>query len=317
MATGDHDDRLRAAAAKYSNWGKWGPDDQLGTVNYITPELILEAASLIRSGSVFSLTVPYGQSGPQSGRFGRFNPILMMLRDGTDVYARDLADTPRGVGAADDVVIIPTQSGTHWDGLSHVFYDSRMWNGYDCRLVSSFGAERNDITNYTGKIIGRAVLLDFPRLFGVSWCEPGRAIGPGDLTRCCTEQRVEVRRGDILLLRFGQMAMHRADGSWDGFAGGDAPGLSFDTLSWIHEREVAGVAADTWGVEVRPNELGIAQPWHRVAIPQMGLLVGEIFDLDELAEHCAADGVYEMFFTGSPLPIERSVGGLVSPLAVK
>lgn len=309
---------LDAAAERLSNWGKWGPTDQAGTLNYISPELVRDAAALVRRGRVFSLAIDYGDSGPQKGHLRRFNPMSFMLRDGNDVYSGDLAGTPRGTGGADDVLILAAQGATHWDALGHIFYDATMWNGYDCRRVTSFGAEVNDITNYRDRITGRAVLLDLPRFLGVDWCQPGQGITSDDLTACAERQGVEVGRGDIVLLRFGQIAQCRAAGDWGDYAGGDAPGLTFDTLDWIAEREIAGVAADTWGVEVRPNELSfVFQPWHRIALPRLGLLVGEIFDLEVLAEDCAEDGVYEMFFSANPLPIKGSVGGPINPTAVK
>jgi kynurenine formamidase len=310
--------RLEEAAAQFSNWGKWGPDDQAGTVNYITSEDVRGAAGLIRRGEVFSLAIPFDQNGPQTGSLRRFNAMSFMLRDGDDVFSRDMAGVPRGIGAADDVVIQATHGATHWDALAHIFYESQMWNGYDCRLVSSLGAERNDIACYRDRIVGRAVLLDLPRHLGVEWLDPGQAVLSADLVACAAAEGVGIRRGDIVLLRFGHLAMTRSNGAWGTFAGGDAPGLGFETLEWIFNSEVAGVASDTWGVEVRPNEIAYcSQPWHRIAIPKIGLLVGEMFDLESLAEDSARDGVYEMFFCANPTPITGSVGGPVNPTAIK
>lgn len=310
--------RLLAAARRYCNWGRWGPDDQAGTLNFITPDMIQEAAGLVRRGRVFSLAIPFGQDGPQTGFLRRFNPMTFLLRDGGDTCAAAIPGVPEGVGAGDDVILLPTHAATHWDALAHIHLDFRMWNGYDCRDVSSLGAKRNDISAYRDRIVGRAVLLDLPRSLGLRWCEPGQAIGPEQLDACAAAQGVEVREGDILLVRLGHVAMCRDAGGWGDYAGGDAPGLAFDSLGWLFDKRVAAVASDTWGVEVRPNEITwVGQPWHRVAIPQMGLCVGEIFDLEELATDCAADGVYEAFFSASPLPFTGSVGGPVNPTAVK
>ena len=114
------------------------------------------------------------------------------------------------------------------------------------------------------------------------------------------------------------MAMCRARGGWGDYAGGDAPGLSFWTAEWIHRRELAALATDTWGMEVRPNEIpDTYQPLHQVLIPHMGLLVGEIFDLDALAADCARDKVYDFLFVAPPLPITGAVGSPVNPLAIK
>ncbi len=310
--------RLRAEAERHRQWGRWGDGDQVGTVNLISADDVVAAASLVRRGAVFSLALPFDDKGPQKGHLRRFNPMLFMLRDGDDAVSRDMMGVPKGIGAADDVVLMSTQGGTQWDALGHMFYDGKMWNGYSATEVSSLGAERNDIAQYRDRIVSRGVLLDLPRFLGVDWCEPGRATTGEELDACAAAQGVEIRRGDILLIRFGQIAQCRAAGSWGDYAGGDAPGLAFDTLGWIVDREIAGLATDTWGAEVRPNEFSyVNQPWHRVALPSMGLLVGEIFDLEALATDCAHDGIYEVFFTACPLPITGAVGSPVNPIAIK
>lgn len=312
-------ERLERAAREYCNWGRWGDDDQAGTVNFITAEQVKAAAAGIQRGQVFSLSIDFGEEGPQTGGLGRFNPKRFLLRDGDDTFSRSLTNLPRGIGGADDIIMLATHGATHWDALAHVHYDSKMWNGYDCREVNSlFGAERNDITNYRDRIVGRAVLLDLPRFLGKQWCEPGEVITGDQLDACAAAQGVQIGRGDIVLVRFGHIAKCRAEGSWGDFAGGDAPGLSFETAGWIFHKEIAAIAADTWGVEVRPNEFQYAyQPWHRVVIPQIGLLVGEMFDLDALADDCASDGRYDMFFCGNPLPVVGSVGGPINPTVIK
>lgn len=312
------ENELDAAARKFSNWGRWGEEDELGTVNFITADARARAGSLVRTGEVFSLALPVGSTGPQTGHLGRFNPLHFMLRDGDDAYSRAMPGVPKGIGGSDDVVVLATHSGTHWDALGHMFLRDRMWNDRDCRLVSSLGAEANSIVPFRDRITGRAVLLDFPRYFGVDWCEAGRAVTSVEIEACARAQDVAIERGDIVLLRFGQLAQCRSRGHWGDYAGGDAPGLAFETLEWVHRTEIAGVAADTWGVEVRPNEIEwVSQPWHRIAIPMIGLLVGEMFDLESLADSCAEDRRYEMFFVGNPLPIEGGVGGPANPTAIK
>jgi kynurenine formamidase len=319
MMSLDHDfEILKSACEKYRNWGKWGEDDQIGTLNYITREMVVEATKLVGRGRVFSLAISFDGSGPQTGGIRRFNPMTFMLRDGRDTVGGPILGSPQGYGAADDVVMMPTHGATHWDALSHIFWDGKMWNGYDAGMVTSIGAERNGIEHYRDKIVARGVLLDIPRLKGVEHLELGYPITTEDLEEAAKRANVAVGRGDILLIRTGHIGYCRAKGEWGGYAGGDAAGLSFDTAGWLYRREIAGVAADTWGVEVRPNQLkGINQPWHRVTIPNMGLLVGELFDLEELARDCAKDGVYEFLFAAPPLPLTGSVGSPVNPMAIK
>ena len=129
---------------------------------------------------------------------------------------------------------------------------------------------------------------------------------------------VHVRRGDYLMVHTGHIARCLSSKSWDGYSGGDAPGLAFETVDWLYKRQVAGIATDTWGAEVRPNELpGSFQPLHLVLVVNMGLLVGEIFNLEALAADCAADGVYEFMFVAPPLPITGAVGSPINPQAIK
>src|SRR5436190_16452955 len=127
------------AAEKLRNWGRWGRDDQIGTLNHVTPEDVVAAAGLIKRGESFALGIPLDRNGPQTGLFGgRWNPIHTMLATGTDAAAgpQDSAHTLR---SSDDAINMPVQSATHWDSLGHIFYDDKMYNGHDARLVDSRG----------------------------------------------------------------------------------------------------------------------------------------------------------------------------------
>jgi kynurenine formamidase len=316
-------DTVREIAQQCSNWGRWGPDDQVGTLNHIRPSDIVSAAGLVRTGRPFSLSIPLDENGPQTGGFGRFNPIHLMIRDGnaaaTGTVVRDFyGGQDRWIRGTDDLLILPLQSGTQWDSLAHIVFERRIYNGYDATDVGSKGAIRNDIAQARDRVVGRGVLLDIPRSRGVPWLEPGERIHATDLETAARQQGVDVGRGDIVLIRTGQLAQCRAAGAWGAYAGGAAPGLALDTAAWIHERELAAIATDTWGAEVLPNETpDVFQPMHIILIVHMGLLVGEIFDLEALAEDCAADGTYEFLFSAPPLPITGGVGSPVNPLAIK
>jgi kynurenine formamidase len=313
---------LRDAAEKYKNWGKWGANDEIGTLNYTTPDDIVAAAGLVRQGKVISLALNFDQHGPQGAKsaypaLGRINPLHVMLRTGTDAYAGVLDH--RGIRAADDMVVMPLQCGTQWDGLGHVFYENFMWNGYDCREVTSFGAQKCGIEKTKNKMVGRGVFLDVARALGKDALENGYAVTSADLEQTRRAQGVSVKRGDYVIVRTGQMERCLAAKSWDGYPGGDAPGFSFETLEWIHSKEIAAIASDTWGCEVRPNETeaGINQPWHWITIPIMGITMGEIFYVTELAQDCARDRIYEFMFVAPAIPITGAVGSPTNPLAIK
>jgi kynurenine formamidase len=313
---------LSDAAEKFKNWGKWGADDEIGTLNYTTAEDIVAAARLVRKGKVISLALNFDQYGPQGAKskypaLGRINPLHVMLRTGTDAYSGVL--DKRGIRAADDMVVMPLQCGTQWDGLGHVFYENHMWNGYDCREVTSAGAQKCGIEKTKAKMVGRGVFLDVARVLGKHALEDGYAITSADLEKTAATQGVKIRRGDYVIARTGQMEAKLEAGSWDGYPGGDAPGFSFETLEWVHGTEIAALASDTWGCEVRPNETepGINQPWHWITIPIIGLTMGEIFYVAELARDCAADNTYEFLFVAPAIPITGAVGSPVNPLAIK
>jgi kynurenine formamidase len=313
---------LRDAAEKFKNWGKWGPEDEIGTLNYTQAEDIVAAARLVKKGKVISLALNFDQHGPQGAKskypaMGRINPVHTMLRTGTDAYSGVLDH--RGIRAADDMVVMPLQCGTQWDGLGHIFFENHMWNGYDCREVTSAGAQKCGIEKTKSKMVGRGVFLDVARALGKKWLDDGYGITVSDLDETASLQKVEVRRGDFVIVRTGQMEAKLEAGSWDGYPGGDAPGFSFETLEWIKRTQLAALASDTWGCEVRPNESeqGINQPWHWITIPMMGMTMGEIFYVRDLAEDCAADRTYEFLFVAPALPITGAVGSPTNPLAIK
>src|SRR5215831_4379438 len=197
-------DDLRAAAERLKNWGRWGKDDELGTLNHIEPVDIVNAARLVQKGKVISLALPFDSKGPQGAKtnyppLGRFNPIHLMLRTGTDAYSGNLDG--RKIRTADDVVIMPTQCGTQWDALSHVFYGDQMWNGYDCRSVSSFGAQKCGVEKSKDRMVGRGVLLDIPRSLDMEYLPDGYAITSEVLDCAVSHSGVQVVRGDFLLVR--------------------------------------------------------------------------------------------------------------------
>jgi kynurenine formamidase len=232
---------------------------------------------------------------------------------------------PHGIGAADDVIMMPMQCATHWDGLGHIFDNGTAWNGREASgVVDASGDTVTGIERVTHAFASRGVLLDVARAVGDGELEDGFAITVEHLeaTIAAQGESARVGRGDLLLVRTGRLARARRDlaagRGWGDYAGGAAPGLSFTTADWLHGTEIAGIATDTWGFEVRPNEFDVAfQPLHQVAIPHIGLFLGEMWDLDALADDCAADGVWDFLLTAAPLPVTGAVGAPVNPIAVK
>ncbi|WP_021594116.1 cyclase family protein [Actinomadura welshii] len=302
-----------------TNWGRWGEDDQVGAVNFIDAAAVRRGAGAVRAGRTISLTLPYDGSGPQDGVL-RANPRLVATATGLDYLAgtQDFlpgGGTPKGFGYSDDILVMDNQAGTQWDSLSHIFWDGRMWNGRSAAESTSSGAAANGVQNYTGRIVTRGLLVDVPVMLGVESLEPGHAVTTEDIESFLAEHGLTVEPGDALLVRTGFLAARRE--KWGDYAGGPAPGLSLHTAPWLHAREIAAVATDTWGVEVRPNEIGVFQPLHVVCLVHAGIAFGEMFDLDTLARDCAEDGAYEFMLSASPLPLTGAAGSPVSAVAIK
>jgi kynurenine formamidase len=309
---------IDAAAKALSNWGRWGADDQIGTLNHVTPQDIVAAGKLIRKGRVFALGLSLKEP-IQSGLFGgRWNPIHTMLATGTDAAAGNQDKPFPYLRYADDAINMPCQASTQWDALCHIFLDDKMYNGFSATEVDARGAKKLGIEHVRDKMAGRGVLLDIARWKGLDYLPDGYAITNADLDGCAAAQGVTVGRADFVIVRTGQQERCLAAKDWSGYAGGNAPGLAFETCYWIHEKNLAAICLDTWGCEVRPNETDEAnQPWHWVVIPVMGLTMGEIFYVKELAEDCASDKVYEFFFNAPPLHLPGGAGSPINPQAIK
>lgn len=309
---------IAEAHEKLSNWGRWGKDDQIGTLNLVSAEHVRAAAKLVKTGKIFGMGIPLNEDGPQRGLFGgRWNPIHTMLATGTDAIA-GRQDVANRIRYADDAINMPVQAATHWDSLGHVFYKDKMYNGHEARNVDSKGVHQLGIEHTRDRMVGRGVLLDVARFKGVEFLGEGYAISNAELDAVSGRQGVKIGMGDFVIIRTGHMEHCLKNNEWGGYAGGDAPGVRFENCYWCYKNEIAAICSDTWGVEVRPNETTeVNQPWHWVVIPGMGLTMGEMFFVKELAESCAADGVYEFMFCAPPLVITGGTGSPINPLAIK
>jgi kynurenine formamidase len=296
---------------RLSNWGRWGDQDELGTLNFITPSVLVEAARLVKTGRIFDLGMPLDEHGPQPGG-GRFNPIHKMTRLLTDL------ELPAGFIVADDIVIMPLQCATQWDSLAHVGYDGLTYNGVPASAVTATnGASRNSIDKTVAKLVGRGVLLDIPGLKGVERLGPSTEIKASDLDAAAERQGVDVRSGDIVFVRTGWY-QHFLEGDSLTYMSQKTPGLGVSCCEWLHDHEVAAVAADNYAVEVKPStEAPATHPVHMILIRDLGMTLGEMFNLEELAADCRADGVWEFFFAGPGLKISHAVGSPLTPLAIK
>ena len=302
---------FHALAAQVNNWGRWGPEDERGTLNLITDDLVRRAAALVEDGRRIPLALPLSADGPQLGFVrGRTNPTRTMV-----AVHEPLGGAEDGVRFNDDAVQMGLQAATHWDALAHVSYTGRMYNGFPTSVVTEDGATKLGAERI-GPVTGRGVLLDVAAAAGVARLEGGLALTAEHLDAAEKLAGVEVGVGDIVLLRTGQV-QHLHAGDKMAYAISTA-GPSMQTVSWFRERDVAAVATDNLSFEVFPGESpDVMLPVHMLHVVEMGLLQGQNFDLEVLAADCARDGRYAFLLLATPEPFVGGCGAPVAPVAVK
>jgi kynurenine formamidase len=302
---------FRELASAVNNWGRWGEADERGTLNLITDDVVREAVAHARTGKRFGLALPMSEAGPQLGFVkGRTNPIRSTIAR-LELFGPD----EHGVRFNDDALSMGVQAATHWDALAHVSYDGRMYNGFPTSVIDDTGATRLGAEKL-GAIVSRGVLLDLARAAGADRLDGGHALTEDDLDRAEEYGRVQVGSGDIVLLRTGQI-QHLHAGDKMAYSVSTA-GPSLQTVRWFHRRDVAAVATDNLSFEVFPGEDDEPLlPVHMLHIVEMGLVQGQNFDLEALAEDCADDGRYSMLVAATPEPVVHAAGAPVSPVALK
>ncbi len=316
-------------AQQVSNWGRWGPADQIGTLNLIDEAARLRGVASVIDGTAFALGIPMSQAeGIQMGFIeGRVNPTHTMV----SVNAPQ-SDDPEWIAFSEDVVTFAMQCATHWDGLAHTSYGAgpdggRLYNGYPADSITKDGASMLGIEQIR-TLVTRGVLLDVARAKGLELLEPGYPITPEDLDAACALAGIDLLPGDVVLVRTGQAA-HLALPGRPGIGGEPptrnllaytwpTPGLTVATAAWFHDHDVAAVAIDTLILEVYPCELpDLFLPVHVLHLVEMGMTQGQNWFLDELAEACAADGRYSFLLDATPLPFTGALGSPVNPVALR
>jgi kynurenine formamidase len=313
---------FRELGKSLSNWGRWGDADEIGTLNLIGPEQLRAAARTVSSGEAVSLGLPLDAYGPQPGQHQgteRYNPIHLVTEKGyVPEYRGDIC-------VADDHISMPLQAATQFDALAHISYDGQMYNGFSNRSVTWKGAEFCGIDKVSAGVAGRGVLLDVARHHGLETLPPDHVISAAELDAVAARQGVSVEPGDILVIRTGWVERFKA-GLPVGEFWAASPGLSLESAAWLREHDVAAVCADNNSVEamsslpdgpVSPSDPEQAWVFHMVTIRDMGLTLGELFDLEQLGAACAHDGRYEFFFSAPNLRVPGGLGAPLNPLALR
>jgi kynurenine formamidase len=307
MATRLTSEQVKAMFEKHSNWGRWGKDDQRGALNFITDEKRARAAKLALSGETVSMSLPLATLPAPDNP----TPVThLMVQAGSDAL-----NTPMPY-SGDYFAIAPHGlANTHLDALCHVFWQGKMYNGFDASEVGSHGARKCAIDVARDGVVGRGVLLDIPKIKKAEWIEPGERIMPSDLDAAEKDHRVQVEEGDVLLIRTGRAKRRKVKGGWDPWREG-LPGLDASCLPWLHERRIAVLGSDG-ASDVAPSGFeDLLLPIHVGTLVAMGIHLIDNADFDAAAESCARAGRYEFLFVMAPLVLERGTASPVNPLAV-
>lgn len=303
--TAEEFDRLFQAVC---NWGRWGPDDERGTLNYITPTEICRAASLVRSGRTVSMAVPINDVAGSDNPHPAVHYMVQSFDVGT---GRDQACL--------DYLACECHGfcHTHIDALCHFAYQGKLYNGKPVASVTSRGSSILDITAYAHGIVGRGVLLDIPRLRDVKWLEPGEAVTTEELEAAEKAQDVRLGKGDIFIFRTGHHRRRLELGPWDnGSEGEGRAGIHSTVMTWLHKRQVAAFFPDGDGETVPGNVEGVSCPVQALQIAAMGMACADSLQFEELVRVCEAERRWEFMVTAAPLRLPGGTGSLFNPLAI-
>jgi kynurenine formamidase len=291
---------------RVSNWGRWGPDDERGALNYVTRDRIAAAAGLVRSGRTVSLSRPLNTEDEPDNPVPADHHMTML----------GAKDHPDGIAFAKDYIGVDYHNDTHshLDAFCHVSYDGSLYNGRPADSVSADGAALETVEVLKDGLVSRGVLLDIPRLRGVRWLEPGESVLLADLDEAERSQAVSVGEGDILLVRVGHATRLDELGPWD--VASSKAGLHPSCAEFLSERRVAALGSDGNNDTAPSFTEGVGFPIHVLALTAMGVHLLDYLHLDELARICEQAGGWEFLFVAAPLRIAGGTGSPLNPIAV-
>lgn len=303
-----------------SNWGRWGDDDQVGSLNFLTNSEVLRGALSIKQGKVFTCGEVIGSAEGDPIWPGRVPASRVNVRDKSHYSCGHFHAFPGGVEFADDQITMFLQGSTQFDALGHVWFDDKMWNGY-AATESIGGMNKASVLPIAERgIVGRGVLLDMAAYKGKFALEKGDLLHLDDLLGAAKQQGITIKKHDILCLRIGFLQLRLQQTNDEFYKDFNEPGLTYspELVNWFHEMEIPALCTDTISneCELDPN-VGVQIPLHCALMRNLGITFNEICNFEELAAHCHQDGQWDFLYVAAPLKVVGGTGAPVNVVAIK
>jgi kynurenine formamidase len=302
------------------NWGKWGPDDEVGSLNYLTREEVLRGVASIKLGKTFTLQVQMGKPDGDPIWPGRTQVQRMNVMDRGQYMCGCGPRFPGNLQYADDMMVMYLQGSSQYDALGHLWYGDQIYNGFDA-MTTIGGLKKASVLPIAERgVVGRGVLIDMARYRGKESLEKGETFDHVDLERAAEAQGCTIEKHDILLVRTGWIGKFYKTDREEFYRDFLEPGLTYspELVDWFHKMEIPNLVTDTIANEVTVDPVtGVALPLHNALMRNLGIAFTEIIALDELAADCAADGQWTFLYTAAPLKVVGGSGAPVNPIAIK
>lgn len=303
------------------NWGKWGDDDEVGSLNYLDSAQVLRGVASVRQGQVFTLQCPMGHPHGDPVFPGRSGIEREMVWDHDYWEAEGAPSFPGGIRASDDKATIFLQGSSQYDALGHAWYDDTLWNGRPAQTTNEGGMSWASVLPIAERgVAGRGVLIDMARHRGKQWLDKGETFTHTDLEAAAAAQGVTIEDRDIVCIRTGFLKYFYSVPSEEFYDGFVEPGLTYsrELVDWFQRKEIPNLVTDTIANEVTAEpSTGVLLPLHGSLLRNLGVSLAEIIWLDDLADACAADGQWDFLYTAAPLKIHEATGSPVNPVALR
>jgi kynurenine formamidase len=306
-----------------TNWGKWGADDEVGSLNYLTAEEVLRGVASIRTGEIFTLQVPVGSPDVEGDPVwpDRTSAVRTQVMDEGFFTRGEVAAVPAdGHHWADDKIEMFLQGTTQYDALGHVWYDGRIWNGHSAETTVGGLAKASVYPIGQRGVAGRGVLIDMARHRGKDVLDRGEGFSHLDVLAAAERQGVTIEKHDILVIRTGWIGSYYRRSRDEFYRDWNEPGLVYsrELVEWFQEREIPNLVTDTMANErSRDPESGIEIPLHSALMRNLGVAMTELCILDELAQACADDQRWTFLYTAAPLKIVGASGAPTNPVVIR